>query len=161
MGSDYNTVMYEASTQISVDEMKWRVALAHSRTLREHEEISEKRLMELAKILVEDGVLKQPLLVDVSNRIILDGHHRYRALMLMGAKLIPVFLVDYSSPKVTVGSWRPGYRVTKEIVLKAGLTGRKLPPKTSRHVLVGIKIPTVNYPIEKLVKGDNLGYWLF
>jgi len=47
--------------------------------------------------------------------------------------LIPAVAVDYSDPGIRVGAWRRGEVVSKEDVLRAGLNGRLLPPKTSRH----------------------------
>jgi len=82
--------------------------------------------------------------------VVLDGQHRLAALKALGAKLVPAFLVNYRSPWVKVSSWRPGVRVSKEMVIEAGLSGRKLPPKTSRHVVEGVEVPEVNVPLEAL-----------
>jgi len=88
--------------------------------------------------------------VDYSTLVILDGHHRFKVLSAIEAERAPVFLVDYRSDKVLVGSWKRNVKVSKEIVLEAGLKGRKLPYKTSRHILVDVKIPRVNIPLELL-----------
>ena len=128
----------------------WRVIVLPLQQLREHEEVDHERLAKLFKELMHDGFLRYPLLVDASTFIILDGHHRFWALKLLGAKLAPVYLVDYMSDKIKVLSWRKGWHVDKKLVLEAGLSGRKLPPKTSRHVLIGVKIPRIDWPLEKL-----------
>lgn len=141
--------------------LAWKVVFVNALSLKEHEMITHSLLEELMNDLKKTGILKKPIIVDLHTKIILDGHHRYRALLLLGAKIIPAFMVDYKSSKVTVSSWRPGVQVTKNMVIRAGLTGRKLPPKTSRHILVGVKVPEINYPIKKLIKGDPDGYPIF
>lgn len=131
----------------------WTVALIPIESLKPHEEINERHLRELVLEIAQDGVLKKPILVDLESLTILDGHHRVEALRRLGATVVPAFLVDYKSEKVVVTSWRKNWRVTKRLVLEAALTGKKLPFKTSRHLLVGVEIPLVNIPIEKLRVG--------
>lgn len=133
----------------------WKVELLPLSILRGHEAVNYEHLYRLLREIVQDGVLKKPILVDVNTLIILDGHHRHAALQILGAEYIPAFLVDYNSERVRVGSWREDWRVTKELVLKAGITGDKLPYKTSRHFLVGLEVPEVNIPLSKL-KVKNL-----
>lgn len=135
----------------------WRVVFIPLKELKEHEHVNEAHLLNLMKEIINDRILKKPIIVDVNTLIILDGHHRYAVLQLLGAEVIPAYLVDYNSEKVRVDSWRKGWKVTKELVLKAGLTGKKLPFKTSRHTLDGIKVPDVNVPLEKLGVKLELG----
>lgn len=101
--------------------------------LKEHEEIDNQHFKKLYHEMIEDGILKKPILVDEKILIILDGHHRYAVLKALKASFIPTFMVDYSSHYILVKSWRKGYEVNKEIVTKAGLSGKKLPYKTSRY----------------------------
>lgn len=128
----------------------WNLWLASLSLLKPHEEVDSGHLSRLFDEIVGDGVLKYPLLVEASTLVILDGHHRFEVLKRLGARYVPVFLVDYGSERVVVGSWRSGVRVSKEMVLEAGLRGRRLPCKTSRHVLVGIEVPRVDIPLESL-----------
>lgn len=131
------------------EKRKARLAIVPIDKLKPHEKIDERHLECLMDIIVRDGVLIKPLLVDAKTMIILDGHHRYEILKRLGKKYVPVLLVDYDSDIVDVSSWRRDWRVSKELVRKAGLSGKLLPPKTSRHILK-IKLPNVNMPLEKL-----------
>jgi hypothetical protein len=84
----------------------------------------------------------------VENRhyIILDGHHRYQALLDLGCKRIPVYLVDYFQDAIRVETW-PGAivdHITKEEVVEAVLRGKLFPPKTTRHIL---ETPLEDYPV--------------
>ncbi len=132
-----------------MEERKAKLATVPIDKLKPHEKIDGRHLECLMDIIVRDGVLIKPLLVDVKTMIILDGHHRYEILKRLGKKYVPVLLVDYDSDIVDVNSWRKDWRVSKDLVRKAGLSGKLLPPKTSRHVLK-IKLPNVNVPLEKL-----------
>ncbi len=119
--------------------------------LRPHEEFVEEHVKELMEDIVKVNVLIKPILVDSRTYIILDGHHRVEALKRLGSKYVPAVLVDYRSECIRVTSWRENVRVDKELVLRAGLSGKLLPPKTSRHMPC-IEIPEVNVPLS-ILKG--------
>lgn len=121
--------------------------------LRSHERIIEEHVKELVEQLLRDGELFYPVLIDKSTMIILDGHHRVEALRRLGARYVPAILIDYSSDVVEVDTWRDGWRVCKEDVIRAGLSGELLPPKTSRHI-VCFDIPKVNTPLNVLLGED-------
>jgi hypothetical protein len=69
--------------------------------------------------------------------VILDGHHRYEALKSLGCTRIPVFLVDYDDPTITLTTWPNATvaSVTKAEVVDRGTRGELYPPKTTRHKL--------------------------
>jgi hypothetical protein len=104
--------------------------------LREHEEIRPNYLEELKNEILSDGMLKMPIAVDRDTYIILDGHHRLHALKKIGCKKIPVILVDYQSPEIEVIPWREGEKITKEMIIDTALTGKRMRPKTSRHMIL-------------------------
>ena len=112
----------------------------------------------MKKQIQHDGILKKPIIVDKNTKIILDGHFRFNALKQLGYSRIPVFSVDYNSSNIMVTAWRDGEIVTKEDVIIAGLTGKKLPPKTSKHMLnssnhkihISKIVEKVNVPLAEL-----------
>jgi hypothetical protein len=126
--------------------------------LKEHEEIRPDYLEELKNEIVSDGILKMPIAVDKNNYIILDGHHRLHALKKIGCKRIPAILFDYQSPEIEVIPHRDGETVTKEMVIQTALAGRRMPPKTSKHMImvegelkhISILETVINIPLEKL-----------
>jgi len=130
--------------------------------LKEHEETSEEHVKLLAEEIERDGVLKRAIAVDCKTKVILDGHHRLRALRRLGCNRIPVVFLDYDDPSIRVLPWRDGESVSKEMVRRAGLSGRKLPPKTTRHVVETGSEPQhiecletiCNIPIEELKRGE-------
>ena len=102
--------------------------------LKEHEEINKERLEELKQGIKLDGILKDPIIVDKNTKIILDGHHRFNSIKQLGYKKILVYFVDYTSPKIRVLSRRKS-KVTKEDVIQAGLSGKKMLERTSKHLI--------------------------
>ncbi len=126
--------------------------------LKEHEEIRPEYLEQLKDEILSDGILKMPIAVDKSTYIILDGHHRLHALRKIGCKRIPVILFDYRSAEIEVVPHREGEIVTKEMVIQTALAGRRMPPKTSKHMIVidgelkhiSILETVINIPLEKL-----------
>ncbi|MEM2815806.1 MAG: pyridoxal-phosphate dependent enzyme, partial [Candidatus Bathyarchaeia archaeon] len=126
-----------------------------------HEDVSQEILKRILNELLADGVFRQAIVVDRNTNVILDGEHRHAALKFLGCKVIPVVYVDYNSPEVVVQCWDGSRSLTKRDVIEAGLSGKRLPPKTSKHmireghVLLHIsKIEeTVNLPLSALKNG--------
>jgi hypothetical protein len=134
------------------------ICLIDLEALKEHEQIRPDYLEELKNEIVSDGILKMPIAVDKTTYIILDGHHRLHALRRMGCKRIPCILFDYQSPEIQVLPHREGETVTKEMIIEIALTGRRMPPKTSKHMVmiegelkhISILETVINIPLEKL-----------
>ena len=125
------------------------VVLIPLELLHPHEEVDWNRLRELESEILSDGLIRKPILVESETLVILDGHHRVRVLERLRKRLVPALLISYEDPCLRVESWRDDWVVTKDLVLRAGLTGRLLPHKTSRHVLC-IDIPLVDVPLGTL-----------
>jgi hypothetical protein len=79
-------------------------------SLHLHEEILPQLLNRLVETINEDDMLKHPIIVDRKTLVVLDGMHRVAALKRLNCEKIPVCLVDYENPAVTVGCW---YRTIK------------------------------------------------
>ncbi|MEM2910894.1 MAG: pyridoxal-phosphate dependent enzyme [Candidatus Bathyarchaeia archaeon] len=126
--------------------------------LLQHEEVDLNHLKELKNEIASDKILKHPIVADKNTNVIIDGEHRFTALRQLGCRRIPVIYIDYSSPDIEVQAWRKGERLTKEDVIKAGLSGKKLPPKTSKHLIrnsdtfshISVVEKKINIPLEVL-----------
>jgi hypothetical protein len=132
-----------------------RIELIPIELLRPHEQIIDEHVEELLEDIRRRGVLIKPILVDEKTLTILDGHHRVEALRRLGAKYVPAVLVDYDDECISVGTWRPGWKVTKSLVRSTALSGKLLPPKTSRHI-TRFEIPELNIPLRVLVEGGEV-----
>src|SRR4030042_6952405 len=134
------------------------ICLIEIEELKEHEEIRPDYLEEFKNEILSDGILKMPIAVDKKTYIILDGHHRLHALKKIGCQRIPVILFDYQSPEIKVLPHREGEIVTKEMIIQTALAGRKMPPKTSKHMImiegelkhISILETVINIPLERL-----------
>ena len=130
------------------------VLLISTDDLLPHEEVISGKLEAMKKRLVNSGRFFQPLLVDSASNVILDGHHRWNAAKALGLDLIPVVAIDYlNSEEVSVGVW-PGCgrdSITKDEVVKMGVSGNLFPPKTSRHRF-SFKLPKIGVPLDDLME---------
>ncbi len=121
--------------------------------LKPHEQTQQKRLHRLIAIMRKQGAVYKPIIVDKHSLVILDGHHRCKALKQLGAELVPAYLVDYGSRAVKVKPRRK-IQVSKRDVLATGLGSKPYPPKTTRHTL-NFKLPRIRVPIS-LLKTKNI-----
>jgi len=117
--------------------MKKSITLIEINKLKSHETVEQKRLAKLIRRIKKGGHLKNPIVVDRTSFVVLDGHHRIAVLKLLGCKKIPAFLVDYKSKDVRVYLRKKGLimKIIKEMVIEKGKDGRPFPPKTTRHLL--------------------------
>jgi len=100
-----------------------------------HEAVSPEHLKKLTEEIVKDGFLKRAIVVDKNTNVILDGEHRFAILQNLGCKKIPVVYVDYTSSEIQVESRNSNRKLTKKDVIVAGLSGKILPPKASKHMI--------------------------
>ncbi len=73
-----------------------RIELLPIRELLPHEEIVDTRLMVLLEDIALRRIVEKPIIVDEKTYTIIDGHHRFNALRILKAKMVPVVLADYS-----------------------------------------------------------------
>jgi len=72
------------------------VALLPPAALRPHERVTPARAAGLAASILQTRALRRPLIADRASLTLIDGHHRLHALSrLLGARRVPVVLVDY------------------------------------------------------------------
>ena len=116
--------------------LRLKLALVNLDELKEHENINPVLLEKLKEEIASDKILKFAIAVDRNTSTVLDGHHRIHALKLLGCKRIPVVFLNYNSPNIVVKAWREGENVTKADIVNAALSGRKMPPKTTRHLIL-------------------------
>lgn len=113
---------------ISHEKLNLYITVLDISNLYLHEETIPEILDQLAQSIKQDGCLKHPVIVDSKTHVVLDGMHRVAALKKLGYARIPVCLVDYENPTITVGCWYrtiKGAKALEHIVTRskqAGLT---------------------------------------
>lgn len=128
--------------------------------LKPHEKGSPLYLELIKQEILTDGILRYPIIADEKTGVILDGMHRWLALKSLGLQFIPVILVDTSQgAKIRIGKRRihrymdPVDSPTVEEVIEAGLSGRLMEPRSTRHFFSFSKFQRIDYPIRLLGKG--------
>lgn len=91
-------------------------------------------------LLLKDGVMRRPIIVDAQHKIVLDGSHRYAFLLKHGYQMAPVIQVDYSEDAIFVGNHLKhrflkdqDFTLTKADVVLRSLNEDLFPPRTTRH----------------------------
>jgi hypothetical protein len=112
----------------------WFVLLPPERLLP-HEHHDPDRARDLADEIRASGIWAKPLLIEAKHLIILDGHHRREAARRLGLEVVPVLLISYDDPRLTLTAWRPGQVWSREEVIDRALTRNLCPIKSTRHRL--------------------------
>lgn len=114
-----------------------RIKLITITKLKPHEEIIPENLEKVKHEIYKNGCLINPIIVDQKNLVILDGHHRVKALEILGYKKIPAYLVEYLDEEIKVLQRRIEIPVSKKIVVEKALSGEVFPCKTTKHLIPG------------------------
>jgi hypothetical protein len=148
------------TSTILTEKSNLKIVLLPIEELKPHEKGSPLYLEMLKQEILQDGMLKYPIIADEKTHVILDGMHRWLALKSLGYELIPVILVDaLNDSKIRVGKRRihryvnnSDEEITIEKVISAGLSGRLMKPRSTRHFFPFSKFQQINYPLNLLRK---------
>lgn len=91
--------------EISSSSLTFQLSLLGIDELKPHEEVVEKSVKSLASEILAQGEVRDPLMVDEDDYIILDGMHRFESLKALKCRFAPCCLLDYDNEKIKVGSW--------------------------------------------------------
>lgn len=129
--------------------------------LKPLEKVFPHHLENLNKLILEEGMVKAPLLVDRETGIVLDGSHRYIFFLMHGYKKVPVHYVNYRDENIRVGTHLlhrhlivDKTNISKLEVIERGLSGRIFPPRTTRHFFPFRKINDANILLADLEKSE-------
>jgi hypothetical protein len=145
---------------ILAEKSNLKIALVSIDELKPHEKGSPIYLELLRQEILEDHMLKYPIIVDEKTGVILDGMHRWLTLKSLGYALIPVILIDaFQNPKIHVGRRRidcyingSNEEIPIEEVISAGVSGQLMKPRSTRHFFPFSKFQQVNCPLDSLPK---------
>ncbi len=73
--------------------------------LKPHEEVIEASVRALSNEMQTEGLVRDPLIVDQEDDVILDGMHRFNSLKALKCRFAPCCLLKYDSPQIKIGSW--------------------------------------------------------
>ncbi len=133
--------------------MPYRIEIVPIDSLRQHEQIIPERLEKVLAIITREQCVDIPVVVDEKSLVILDGHHRYNALLSMGAKKVPALLIDYFDDALITVEARPESgleSLSKQQVIDMGRSNKVFNPKTTRHKLK-FTVDRINVPLSQLI----------
>jgi hypothetical protein len=119
--------------------------------LKPHEEVVDPIVVSLAGKIQSQGQLRDPLMVDQEDYVVLDGMHRFSSLKLLKCRFIPCCLLDYSSPQIKVGSWFRLFRVDEAELLAETLLTEGGLDHSKQHLDFG----AMNYNSQAIILTEN------
>jgi hypothetical protein len=102
--------------------------------LKTHERTGVIRFITALVMIVGDGAITHPILIDEKTKTILDGHHRHAVSRLLRLKRVPCWAVSYiENAEIEIEARRKNIPVSKEDVVRRSASGKPYPKKTTRH----------------------------
>ncbi|MEX3954316.1 ParB N-terminal domain-containing protein [Paraburkholderia sp. EG287A] len=117
--------------------------------LRPSEKINVPRAWTLLKSIAEIKRWTTPILVEHRHFIIMDGHHRHFCAKELGLSLVPCILLSYDDPNLDVTYWANPEPVPIDDIIEAGLSGKLMSFKTTRHKLK-VTLPGCAFELDDL-----------
>lgn len=99
------TIDHEINTDSGVFSFPLKLRLLPVNDLYPHEKVVPSLLNRLKNEILEEEVLKDPIVVDEQSFTVLDGMHRLNVVKKLGLNYIPCCLVDYESNFIKLGTW--------------------------------------------------------
>jgi L-serine kinase (ADP) len=114
-----------------------RHVLLNKTKILPHEHVVKDRLKTLVEYIrtLDPYAILPAIIVCNKTNVIIDGHHRYYALLEIGFSDIPVVLINYDSELIIPELDKS---ISKKDIIDAGVSGRLLEPKSSFHHIVDI-----------------------
>ncbi len=129
--------------------IRLEIRLEEIERLHIHEEVLPDTLHVLTDEIRSEKYLKHPVIVDSKTLVVLDGMHRLAATKNLGCRFIPVCLVDYQNPHITVSCWyrvvnhSSGFASLVELVRESGFAVEKC-QREEAHELVDERKATIS-----------------
>jgi ParB-like chromosome segregation protein Spo0J len=127
----------------------FEVHLMQVSRLRRTERHNPQRASRLAMNIAAEGKWTNPIWVESNDLLIMDGHHRLEAAILLGLVRLPCALLSYHIPELSVVSWNGNAQFPIADIFAAGRTQSLLPYKTTRHILT-CAMPEASYDLADL-----------
>lgn len=114
-----------------------KISLVNIAKLKKHENVMRSRALKIKKNIELSGVIHKPIVVDKQTFVILDGHTRVAALEQLGARMIPVYFVDYYSKNVRVYLRKKSVfmKLLKDAVVQMGKSKKVFPARTTMNLI--------------------------
>lgn len=127
-----------------LEEMLGKLEIREVGTLYGHEQTISPSLKRLKEGMLNIGHLVDPLIVDKKTSVVLDGNHRLNVLQIIECPNAVCQTVDYTSPEITVGTWYPTLKMTKDDFSKLnGVNLEKVDMAAGKAAVDSLKSPAM------------------
>lgn len=92
-------------SSVRISSRRLIVELVEVGSIVQHEDVERERLLDILRSIKLNKYLEKPIIVDDRRSIVIDGHHRLGALLLLGAKVVPAVVARYSTDIIDINSW--------------------------------------------------------
>ncbi|WP_248804395.1 ParB N-terminal domain-containing protein [Pseudomonas sp. MWU13-2100] len=127
----------------------YRVVLRSLHDVRQSEQVDPGNVQRLRESILHTGHWLEPIIVERSRGIVMDGNHRLNAALQLGLKRVPCIELDYADPRVCVRHWQTGQAFEVERIFTTLARGEMFPYKTTRHAF-DPALPVVAIPLDNL-----------
>lgn len=130
-------------------EQGYQIALRPLCRVLQSEQVDPANVTMLRESIVRAGHWLEPIIVERSRGIVMDGNHRFNAALQLGLKRVPCIQLDYTDPRVCVRHWQTGQAFEVAQIFTTIARGELFPYKTTRHAFAPA-LPRVAIPLERL-----------
>lgn len=130
-------------------EHAYQIALRPLCKVVQSEQVDPANVTLLRESIARAGQWLEPIIVERSQGIVMDGNHRFNAALQLGLKRVPCIQLDYADPRVCVWHWRTGQAFDVARIFSTIARGEILAYKTTRHAFEPA-LPVVAIPLECL-----------
>ena len=130
-------------------EHTYQIALRPLCEVVQSEQVDPANVTLLRESIARAGQWLEPIIVERSQGIVMDGNHRFNAALQLGLKRVPCIQLDYADPRVCVWHWRTGQAFDVARIFSTIARGEILAYKTTRHAFEPA-LPVVAIPLECL-----------
>ncbi|WP_095108373.1 ParB N-terminal domain-containing protein [Pseudomonas sp. Irchel 3E20] len=130
-------------------EHAYQIALRPLCEVVQSEQVDPANVTLLRESIARAGQWLEPIIVERSQGIVMDGNHRFNAALQLGLKRVPCIQLDYADPRVCVWHWRTGQAFDVARIFSTIARGEILAYKTTRHAFEPA-LPVVAIPLECL-----------
>ncbi|MFG6455775.1 transcriptional regulator [Roseateles sp. BYS96W] len=126
------------------------VSIRPVHALRPSECVDQAKVIELADTVRCKGHWTQPVPIEASTGLVMDGNHRLQVAQLLGLRYLPCVPLRYDDPRVSVACWRTGQPFELRQIFQVVEQQVLLPFKTTRHHFAP-GLPRTEIPLDLLM----------
>jgi hypothetical protein len=113
------------------------------------EQVDPANVKMLSESIIRAGYWREPIIVERSKGIVMDGNHRLNVALQLGLKRVPCIQLDYADPRVRVRHWQTGLAFEVARIFTTIARGEIFPYKTTRHAF-DPPLPLIAIPLSSL-----------